>query len=193
MEPTPARTFDEVHATQGMLECTRARFGLAPKRLAADTAYGTGKFLGWLVEHQIAPPVPVWDKSTREDGTFSRSDFAVGPEQDQYTCPAGKLLKQYRRNFAVPRHDSAHDGIRKYVAAQRDCRACDLKGQCCPNMPSRAVQRARGRPRSGARSRRHATVRAITQRREEGRDVVRAPENHAALRAHAAAWLERCA
>ena len=142
VEPTPARTFDEVRGARGMLERTRARFGLAPKRLAADTAYGTGRFLGWLVERKIAPHIPVWDRGTREDGTFSRDDFAFDPEQDQYTCPAGKLLRQYRRNFAVPRLDSAHDGIRKYRASQRDCRACTLRVQCCPNMPARNVLRS---------------------------------------------------
>ena len=42
----------------------------------------------------------------------------------------------------MPRFDSAHDGIRKYRAAQRDCRACALKEQCCPHMPSRHVQRS---------------------------------------------------
>ena len=32
--------------------------------------------LNWLVEHkQIAPHIPVIDKSNRGDGTFSRSDF----------------------------------------------------------------------------------------------------------------------
>ena len=29
-----------------MLDRTEERFGLKPKRLVADTAYGTGKFLG---------------------------------------------------------------------------------------------------------------------------------------------------
>ena len=29
-----------------MLDRTERRFGLKPKRLAADTAYGTGRFLG---------------------------------------------------------------------------------------------------------------------------------------------------
>jgi hypothetical protein len=125
-----------------MLERTRARFGLTPKRLAADTAYGTGRFLGWLVAQKIAPHIPVRDKGSRADGTFSRTDFAFDPEQDQYTCPAGKLLKQYRRNFAVPRHDNAHDGIRKYRASQQDCRTCALKEQCCPNMPARNVLRS---------------------------------------------------
>ena len=90
VEPTPARTFDEVRATGSMLERTKTRFGLKPKRLAADTAYGTGKFLNWLVQREIAPHIPVWDKGTREDGTFSRTDFIFHPEQDQCTCPAGK-------------------------------------------------------------------------------------------------------
>ena len=70
VEATPARTFDEVAAARRMIERTEGRMGLKPQRLAADTAYGTGKFLGWLVSAGIAPQIPVWDKSTREDGTF---------------------------------------------------------------------------------------------------------------------------
>ena len=49
VEATPARTYDEVAATKPMLERTERIFGLKPKRLAADTAYGTGKFLAWIV------------------------------------------------------------------------------------------------------------------------------------------------
>src|ERR1700730_18548985 len=47
VEPTPARTYDEVESTKTMLDRTEQRLGLKPKRLAADTAYGTGRFLGW--------------------------------------------------------------------------------------------------------------------------------------------------
>ena len=66
VEATPARTYDEVAATKIMLDRTEQCFDLKPKRLVADTAYGTGKFLGWLVKE---------DRSKREDGTFSNSDF----------------------------------------------------------------------------------------------------------------------
>ena len=142
VEPTPARTFDEVRSTATMLDRTKARFGIKPKRLAADTAYGTGKFLGWLIDQEIEPHIPVWDKGNRDDGTFSRSDFIFDPEQDQYICPAGKVLKQFRRNYAVARIDSAHDGIRKYRASQKDCQACELKSRCCPNILSRNIQRS---------------------------------------------------
>ena len=54
-EATPARTYDEVAATRTMIERTEARFGLKPRRLAADTAYGTGKNLAWLMERGIEP------------------------------------------------------------------------------------------------------------------------------------------
>jgi hypothetical protein len=46
VEPTPARTFDEVRATATMLDRTKARFGIKPKRLAADTAYSRLKIGG---------------------------------------------------------------------------------------------------------------------------------------------------
>lgn len=49
VKPTPARTYDEVDSKSRMLDRTEGRFGLKPKRLAADAAYGTGRLLGWLV------------------------------------------------------------------------------------------------------------------------------------------------
>ena len=67
VEATPARTYDEVAATRTMIERTRRRFDLTPRRLAADTAYGTGKFLAFVVSAGIIPHIPVWDKSKRDD------------------------------------------------------------------------------------------------------------------------------
>jgi DDE family transposase len=82
VEATPARTYDEVAATKTMITRTEERLGLKPDRLAADTAYGTGKFLGWLIGKGIKPHIPVWDKSAREDGTFSRSDFTFDKDRN---------------------------------------------------------------------------------------------------------------
>ena len=49
--------------------------------------------LGWLVnERAIEPHIPVFDKSARDDGTFSREDVAYDQEHDLYVCPAGKVL-----------------------------------------------------------------------------------------------------
>jgi hypothetical protein len=88
VEATPARTYDEVAATQTMLERTEERFDLKPKRLAADTAYVTGKILGWLVkEKKITPHIPVWEKSDRQDGIFSRSDFQWDKKRGATSAP----------------------------------------------------------------------------------------------------------
>jgi len=88
------------------------------------------------------PHIPVWDKGEREDGTFSRSEFVFDLAQDQYACPAGKMLKQYRRNFTVPRTDSARNGVRKYRASTHDCQSRELKARCCPNSPARRLLRS---------------------------------------------------
>src|ERR1700680_2739546 len=77
VEATPARTYDEVAATKTMIERTAERLGLKPKRLAADTAYGTAKFLGWLIGTRIAAPIPLWGKSGRGGGTFPSNDFQL--------------------------------------------------------------------------------------------------------------------
>ena len=93
VEATPARTFDEVAATKVMIERTNQRFDVKPDRLVADTAYGTSKFVGWLVGTGITPHIPVWDKANRDDSTFSRNDFAFDKEANSYTCPNGKSLR----------------------------------------------------------------------------------------------------
>src|ERR1700752_3652357 len=86
VEATPARPYDEGRATKTMIERTEQRLGLKPERLMADTAYGTGKFLGWLVGTGITPQIPVWEMANRNDGTFSRSDFTFDREKNEYTC-----------------------------------------------------------------------------------------------------------
>jgi transposase len=133
VEATPARTYDEVAATKTMIERTERRFDVKPDRLAADTAYGTGKFLGWLVDAGITPHIPVWDKGKRDDGTFSRSDFTFDKEKNEYRCPNGKALRTTGR---------VHDGRTiLYRASKLDCGPCPLKSKCCPNVPERKVPR----------------------------------------------------
>ena len=78
----------------------------------------------------------------REDGTFSRSDFAYDHAADAYRCPAGKQLKRSRRAFRTPRPDAPPDDTYRYRASKADCDACPLKTRCCPNTPARKVTRS---------------------------------------------------
>jgi hypothetical protein len=115
-----------------MLDRTERRFGLEPKRHAADTAYGTGRFLGWLVGHRIAPHIPVRDASQRDDGTFSRTDFRWDRRRGVYICPSGKVLHTT---------GTVHDGnTLRYRASKFDCEVCALKMQCRPKEgPARQI------------------------------------------------------
>jgi len=134
VEATPARTYDEVAATKTMIDRTEACFDLKPKRLAADTAYGTGKFLGWLVkDKKITPHIPVWDRSKREDGTFSNSDFKWHERRGVYICPQGKQLETSGTVHA--------DQRLRYRALKRECDVCPLRSQCCPKESPRYVAR----------------------------------------------------
>ena len=142
VEATRAIRQAEVGAARTMLERTEDRFGLKPDYLTADSAYGSAESLAWLVKQKkITPHIPVFDKSTRTDGTFSRADFPFDPEGDRYTCPAGKELVQFRRTYATPRTGITAEGTRLYRASNKDCDVCELKARCCPNAVARKIPR----------------------------------------------------
>jgi len=73
----------EVGAVKTMIDREQKVHNLMPERLIAETAYGSGPILDWLVEKRgIAPHIPVIDKSGRKDGTFERTDFTYDAEND---------------------------------------------------------------------------------------------------------------
>src|SRR3984957_17431398 len=142
VEATRAIRQAEVGAARTMLERTETRFGIKPAFLTADSAYGSADSLAWLVkEKDIAPHIPVFDKSNRTDGTFSRADFAFDAERGRCTCPAGKELVQFRRTYAIPRSGVTAEGTRLYRASKLDCDVCELKARCCPNAVARKIPR----------------------------------------------------
>jgi transposase len=121
-EGTRANRVVEIAVTQTMMERVSRRFGLRPQRLAGDTVYGAVRLLKWLVERKITPHVPVWDKSARHDGTFSRADFVFDRERNIYICPGGAVLT------STGNIDQGH--IVHYRASKSDCSSCSLKPKC---------------------------------------------------------------
>ena len=131
----------EVGSTKTMLNRVKVRFDLHPERLIADTAYGSGPMLGWLVDEGIAPHIPVIDKAGRTDGTWSRADFEWDANNNQYICPEGAALKQFRRNYSDPNRGPTGKGVAKYQALKHTCQACPSKQKCCPNADARKITR----------------------------------------------------
>ena len=125
----------EVKAAKTMIQRAEESFDLYPERLAGDSAYGSGEMLEWLVhERGIEPHVPVFDKSIRTDGSFSRQDFTYDHQGDVYVCPAGKML--------TCKGTVVNDNQLLYRARKYDCDACSLKPRCCPKEPARKVPRS---------------------------------------------------
>jgi transposase len=121
-EGTRANRIVEIAVTQTMVDRVRRRFDLQPQRLVGDTAYGAVRLLKWLVDRSITPHIPVWDKSARADGTFSRADFVFNQERNIYVCPGGAELT------STGNVDQGH--IVYYRASKSDCSTCSLKPKC---------------------------------------------------------------
>ena len=85
-----------------MLDRVKRRFDWRPERLIADTVYGSGKNLGWLVKRGINPHTAVIEKAGRTDGTWSRADFEWDARNNQHICPEGEAIKRFRRNYSDP-------------------------------------------------------------------------------------------
>src|SRR5580692_10783393 len=160
VEATTAVRQAEVTAAKTMITRTADRFDTRPTRLAADTGYGSAEMLAWLVDERgIEPHIPVFDKSGRTDGTFSRDAFNYDRVADVYVCPGDKTMT----TTGTLVNDEA---TLIYRASKYDCDACDLKPRCCPNTPARKVPRsiheaARDRARDIAK-----TDAYVTSRRE---------------------------
>src|SRR3981189_236177 len=100
VEATTAVRQAEVTAQRRMIDRTQEHFGPWPGRLAGRAGYGSAENLSWLVhERGIEPHIPVFDKSKRTDGTFSRDDFVYDAESSPYTCPGGNEVRKYHRQF----------------------------------------------------------------------------------------------
>lgn len=143
VEAMPAHRTPEVESTKIMVNRVQERFGMKPRRLVGDTAYGTGPMLSWMVKEQhIAPHVPVFDKTERKDGTLSSNEFSWDEQANEYRCPQGFALRSERRHFKRPRDHITKAGTIIFRSSKQDCTGCPLKQRCCPNTPIRKIARS---------------------------------------------------
>jgi hypothetical protein len=181
VEGTRAIRQAEVGASQTMIDRTEKRFGIRPDWLAADTAYGSSENLGWLVKKRgIIPFIPVIDNTGRTDGTWSRAEFEWDEENDQYICPEGHALRQFRRNYSDPSRGKNITGTRKYPRAPGHLPGLPVEGSLLPER-RRAIRhpdsgRGRARLRQGLPE--DEGLQGLPGQAEEGRDALRPPQAH---------------
>ena len=101
-----------------MIERSIDRFDLYPARLLGDSAYGSAEMLGWLVyEHGIEPHVTVFDKSTRQDGTFSRDDFTYDQSATSILAPPARCSPRPAHVWTERRYATARASMTAKPAA----------------------------------------------------------------------------
>jgi hypothetical protein len=144
VQGTAARMSQETEAAQNMIARFAQWQGRAPATVVADTTYGNGEFLHWLLERDITPYMRTRDSIHRKNSPFYGPErFTYQPESNSYRCPAGQPLNYGGR--------SDRNRTYVYIGTRKRCGACSQRPQCtsaafrCPaiHMHEPARQRAR--------------------------------------------------
>ena len=123
VQATAARMSQETVAAQDMIARFAAWQGREPTSVAADTTYGNGEFLQWLLERDITPYMRTRDSIHRKNSPFYGPErFTYIPESNSYRCPAGEQLNYVGLNV----RNRAH----AYIGTRKRCAACSQKAQC---------------------------------------------------------------
>jgi transposase len=111
----------------------RSRWRIQPRQLCGDTTYGAAACVAALEHQGIKAYVPLPDHEKRSP-LYGASKFTYEPEQDQYRCPAGQVLRRGRV-------DEPNQAV-QYRARAATCRACELKAKCTTSPSGRGLNRS---------------------------------------------------
>lgn len=114
---------NDTQQLEPMAKAAKEQLQQSELSVTADASYSNGKQFQACEEAGITayiPPNRAVNPRSKEKELFERKDFTYDAQQDQYQCPAGKLLTLKQLN----------KGERIYHAAISDCASCPLKGQC---------------------------------------------------------------
>jgi hypothetical protein len=161
VEATRAIRQAEVGAARTMLERTETRFGIKPVSLTADSAYGSADSLARLVkEKDIAPHIPVFDKSNRTDGILPRR-LRLRSRTRPLHVPGGQRacpIPTHLRHSQKRRHSRGHKTLSRQQIGLRhlQTQTTVLPERSCPQDPAGSARR---RPRRGPCARRNSAIR----------------------------------
>jgi transposase len=123
VQATAARLSQETVAAQDMITRFTERRGSRPESIAADTTYGNGEFLDWLLQRGITPYMRTRESILKKNsGVYGTEHFIHEPETNTYRCPEGKQLTYVGVNGRNRTH--------LYKATAKRCRGCPQKEQC---------------------------------------------------------------
>ena len=102
-----------------------------PKRVVADSLYGSQECLGYLQNKNIETVIKQRAGGNKH-GCFDKSEFSYDTDEDVYVCPAGQQL---RRTRTQKTNRKAY-----YSGNKETCRNCSLRNQCIGSTSPDAVR-----------------------------------------------------
>lgn len=108
--------------TVGLTEEQAFKFGLNPKKMIGDSAYGDGIWRRDLNQLGSKLVSPFKDKNPRTKAVFSKSMFTINRKDNTLTCPNGAVAKPHF-------YDSANSSM-IFHFPHPSCRVCPLKPRC---------------------------------------------------------------
>ena len=139
VEATPARTYDEVASTKTMLDRTEQRLDLKPDWLTADTAYGTGKLLAWLLGKGITPHIPCGNDIHRLTACSHVSNSRTTLSGTSTSVPMASSCEPRERSMIIVSGTTCHN-LKTAVLARssNDARAHRSRRSLATSMRMRA-------------------------------------------------------
>lgn len=128
---TPAEVQDNQPAVD-LLWRTRFRGKLRPRRVTADTTYGTVENIVAIEDQALRADVPL-SEAGRRPGLFADTDVVDDSEADVDRCPGEATLRLISQCERTKR--------RVYEAPASHCLACALKANCTTSHRGRRVGR----------------------------------------------------
>ena len=98
--------------------------GREPASLAADTTYGNGEFLHWLLERDITPYMRTRESALKKEQSLLRSRALHLPTGKQ------QLSVSRRQATSTMSESTRRNRTHLYISTAKRCRDCSQKAQC---------------------------------------------------------------
>ncbi len=127
---------NDTHALADMAIEAKELLGVEQMDVLADKGYTTGKEIAKCEEENITTYCAPKQHSSQHNGLYPMKDFIYDEKQDNYTCPAGKVLTT---NGTV--YNKGNHKVKHYKNRQA-CKQCLLTDQCTKNKNGRFIERS---------------------------------------------------
>jgi transposase len=129
-------TVNDTNALSPMAIDAKELLGVEKMDCITDKGYTTGKHIAICHEHNITTYSSPKDHSSQHNGLYDMQIFVYDKLQDNYTCPAGQILKTNGTVYSKNKHKVIHYKNRKA------CKSCLLRELCTRNKNGRFIERS---------------------------------------------------